>query len=962
MKADSGATYMAAGIDLSLKHLQELGQQHPDRSGMLIMLTDGKNQPPSKVPAEKQITFAQLREKYAGQADFQPGKDWFFWYCFIGQADAEVQAFAQSMQGESKPVTGPWKFLKVRFNRALLKLPDVQPGNWMLEYPTPADRQLGDALTVTTRNPGEYDLQISNIALDDAKADERVFVAPRSIRMNKPEQQVVLQLTAQNITPGEHRGRIIFRAPGKMVFVQPPQLNVVFRAVQAVVTVAPKEGLPFGRMLPGKDLERTFELLPNEAAVRSSAGKPVRIDLPKDLPPGVSLVAEPASVPLDKPTTVKLKLTVAADAQLPAEGFRGAISFTSAPGIAFTPASLPVSFEGSQPSITVVPAGDVDFGTLTADEPTVRELVLVPNEAAASVGCQVKIKPEGKLPAGANLQIEPAEALVEANTTVRLTLRSETGAASELHGSLVLSADRGAKVEPAQIAWRAKKTQASVEVYPSESLDFGTLLPGGQAVRELLLKPNRAAAASNATVSLAVEGLTNGITADIAPPQADLKDSVKVKVTLKAAANATEGQPAAARIKVAIAPEMVAASSAALALNYRVQSTAIHIDAKSLPFENVPPGDSQTTQSVRIVGGEGARGKTVTLAWQWTDKLPSPMKILPAPQQVTLAKSSEDVPVTLTITDAPAGTYRGSIGFSAQDAVVEPQEVPVTVVIGEAAIIVRAGTWRLPGWQYNQEYRWPITIQANKFAEGATITSEILGELPEGICLTLVPSPWKLAKGENRAELVLQWNGKQRPPRGTHRGMVTFRTDRPKLIVENASLPIELAVPWLTTVEWIIALACGGLLIVAAIAGWLYAPRGLVGTLRVESLGGAAVRDGRPNEQVGEDGSEDDVLAGDDGARAYEVDDLISLEAASGRRFWIGGEPDCDLVMPPGSGRYAVIGRRRATYVGRPRGGSQPVKVIPSEDAEFNLEPGQNYSLQYGDKIRIQSATFVYED
>ncbi len=215
MKANSPATYMAAGIDAALEQLRTLRREHPDRTGLLVMLTDGKNQPPGDIPPEQQLTFEKLHTKYAGLADFKPNKDWFFWYCFIGDAEKEVRDFAESMGGESKPVVGPWKFLKVRFNRGLVKLGDVSPGNWTVEYPTAADRRLGDLFSVSTRNPGQYDLQISNVILDDARPGERISVTPRTIRMDKREQPVVLQLNGRDIAPGEHHGRIIFARPAR---------------------------------------------------------------------------------------------------------------------------------------------------------------------------------------------------------------------------------------------------------------------------------------------------------------------------------------------------------------------------------------------------------------------------------------------------------------------------------------------------------------------------------------------------------------------------------------------------------------------------------------------------------------------------------------------------------------------------------------------------------------------------
>ena len=170
MKANAEGTYIAGGIDISLQELRTLRRQQTGRMGILVMLTDGKNEPPPNIPLDQQVTFQKLREKYANLADFKPTKDWFFWYCFIGDADKEVREFTESFGGESKPVTGPWKFLKVRFSRGLVKLSDVSPGDWTLEYPAAADRQLGDVLSVSTRNPGQYDLQISDVVLDERAA------------------------------------------------------------------------------------------------------------------------------------------------------------------------------------------------------------------------------------------------------------------------------------------------------------------------------------------------------------------------------------------------------------------------------------------------------------------------------------------------------------------------------------------------------------------------------------------------------------------------------------------------------------------------------------------------------------------------------------------------------------------------------------------------------------------------
>ncbi|KPJ69058.1 MAG: hypothetical protein AMS14_11825 [Planctomycetes bacterium DG_20] len=284
MKADAQATYMAAGIDIAVQALRALAKEHPGRSRMLVLLTDGKNQPPRSVPPEHRLTFQKLLQSYKSLPGFKPGEDWFFWYCFIGKADEQTQKFVESMAGEPKAVTGPWRFRKVRFNRVVVNLGDVATGDWTAEFPSQADRKLGESLRATTRAPGEYQLQFSDVLLDEAGKGETITVSPRTVSMAKADQAVVLRLTARNVAAGERRGRIVIRSPGKMVFVRPQQFHVRFRASAAEVLVAQRDGVRFGRIAPGKAETKTIDLIPSEMARRIAAGKRAALVLPKDLP------------------------------------------------------------------------------------------------------------------------------------------------------------------------------------------------------------------------------------------------------------------------------------------------------------------------------------------------------------------------------------------------------------------------------------------------------------------------------------------------------------------------------------------------------------------------------------------------------------------------------------------------------------------------------------------------------
>ena len=407
MKANASHTYMASGIDVGLQSLRELSRKYTDSGRMLVLLTDGKNDPPKSIPEDRKLTFEKLREKYSTIADFKQGVNWFFWYCFIGKPDKDVQKFVESMGGESKPLTGRWRFYSVKFNRAVIKLGKVPSGYWTREFPTPADRQLGETFRATTRTPGQYTLEFSDVILDGPGKAEKVTVSPRAIPMKKKEQSIILKFDARNMGEGERRGRVMIRSPGKMVFVSPQQFHVVFTSVSPVVDVKPKEGLDFGRIFPGKFAERSLELSPDEMAKRAATGKTTNIILPKDLPRGIALSVQPDRIPLDKKTSVLLKLSAAPDAVIPEQPYKGIIAFSPVAGISFKPQELPIAFKGSVPTIRVVGAPEVwaiDHWPAVSKREAELPLVLRANRAASGTRVSLSSSGDGDDP-GEEIQI-----------------------------------------------------------------------------------------------------------------------------------------------------------------------------------------------------------------------------------------------------------------------------------------------------------------------------------------------------------------------------------------------------------------------------------------------------------------------------------------------------------------------------------------------------------------------------
>ena len=468
-----------------------------------------------------------------------------------------------------------------------------------------------------------------------------------------------------------------------MVFIQPQQLAVTFRAVEAVVAIAPGDGLQFGRLLPTGSVEKSIELLPNEAASRLAGGKSLQIVLPKDLPRGVRFVAEPAAPRLGAATTVKLKMTAAADAVFSPEGYKGKIEFAGVAGLSFRPGSLPVSFEASQPEIDLLPER-VDFGTVAPGSESVREIYLSPNEAAAAVATTVSMTSDTALPKGASLEIDPPQVLVKGRTAVHVKLRLAADAVTigELKGAIRLKvADQAVALAHHRLPWQAKTAKAVVDVIPGDKLDFGMLEPGQRQTRSLWLAPNEAAAAKKPTVRLDADGLPAGASVSFKPQTIMVDQKQEVKVTLVAGSEL--GQQKVKLKLTSESPDVELAVSQLTAV-YGAETGWIKFDVERLDYLGLPPGDSTPEFRVRVAASQGAIGDTVRLAWDF-GKLPPGMSVVPSLKQVTISQAGQEVAVPLVLKGAVRGDYEGTVKLTAKSRVL-PAELPVQIHVMERLV------------------------------------------------------------------------------------------------------------------------------------------------------------------------------------------------------------------------------------------------------------------------------------
>ena len=948
LTAASNATYMTAGIDLSYQTLRSLATEHPNRSRVLVLLTDGQNQLPVTLDAGKAITFDRLRNQYAQAADFKGGKDWFLWYCYIGRPNTESREFAKSQGGQIIPIE-EMRFLKASFNRVLIKLGDVPAGDWTLTFPPDNERKLGEKLLAMTRTPAEFDLELSDVILDGpVRHGESITVSPRTIRMNQAEQSVVLTLQAQGITAGERRGRIVVRSPRKLVFVKPQQFHVTFRAVAPGITIAPRDGVRFGRLEPGQAAERTFEIIPNEAAQKFLADKTIQLLLPENLPKGVMLAAQPATVKLGGPTSIRLKMSIANDAVLPPAGFQSALGFTGPKRLTFTPKQLPISFSAAKPKapeITVIPSKSIDFGTVLPGVKTVREISLVPNEDAKATAPTITITAKTTLPKGISLKVEPEKLIVRIKTTIHLTLQSEATKSNlkSLTGKIVLqSGDNTVKLSSKNITWNAKFESSVIDVTPNDKIDFGALETGQSKTQLGTTTATRpAAAAARPVVRLSADNLPTQTTVKFDPQTVTLDRKQEVKVTLVAGPKTGNHE---INLKLACKSPGIQLATDEMPGAYTAEAKEIIIDADKLNFGKIMPNDDTLELRVRVTASVGRIGEIVGLTWSF-DQPPGNMSIVPSPQRITIRQKSEDVVFSIALKNAAPGKYAGTVKFRA-DSTVRPTALQALVEVVQPTIelVTAPDLWSisLPTMRPQRRATLPLTLRANRHADGVTVSIVLAGEKVEGISIVAEPQSLKLTAGENTINLSADAALSPSLTGQSYTGEIRVTTDQPHAAISPAAVKWRVVVPPIWPYAAIAAAVVGLVLILLFRSLW---PRIVTCTITINSTGrGQVIADGAP----------------------YETGEAIELKA---RRISIGTGEDCAVVLAnadgepePGGDWIVCLGRRRKPYLKCSQTSVQTICVHRSMDESVeSVGAGSCVMLEHGDTITIDKVNLVFE-
>jgi pSer/pThr/pTyr-binding forkhead associated (FHA) protein len=93
-------TYFPGGLNKGIEELSRFYKEDPSGVHILVLLSDGKSNPPKDLPEERVVTYEQIKERYFSR--FKPGRDWYISYVALrGVPDIDLAQFVAECRGST---------------------------------------------------------------------------------------------------------------------------------------------------------------------------------------------------------------------------------------------------------------------------------------------------------------------------------------------------------------------------------------------------------------------------------------------------------------------------------------------------------------------------------------------------------------------------------------------------------------------------------------------------------------------------------------------------------------------------------------------------------------------------------------------------------------------------------------------------------------------------------------------
>ncbi len=330
-------TYITGALDKGMEELRLLAEKYPDHLRSLVLMSDGKNNPPEGVA--NPMTFDEILKKYPGLLE-RPTSS-FFYLSLGDDPDPEVLSFMKTVKGSSFDVGGglpgaPKRKPPLAFSQVFVEPVSIDLGTL-----------LGPKAVATVSLaffPGRGNLS-QNIIVTGANSRFRenpswktiIEVSPPALNCSNKAWNRDFIIKVDSLHEGTIVGALELKPlPGQVLFIDPPEIPITMTIRQPHVEVMQEGRLEFGPIDPRRVFQETQSVLlvPNEAA----AGEDFRADSDIVLPEGMTLAAK-----VEKQDNIReLVVTVATD-----ESFQAAHSMTLEGAIHLSGARGAVGFSKS---------------------------------------------------------------------------------------------------------------------------------------------------------------------------------------------------------------------------------------------------------------------------------------------------------------------------------------------------------------------------------------------------------------------------------------------------------------------------------------------------------------------------------------------------------------------------------------------------------------------------------------
>ena len=284
-------TNITGALERGMEELRMLDRKYPDHMRTIVLMSDGKNNPPDTVVDP--MTFDEILERYPLLT--KQGESTFFYLSLGENPDPQVMSFIESVEG-----------LSFDLGKETADLVEKrQPLAFAQVFVEPVSIDLGTVLGPKASVP-------VSLAFFPARGDPSGNIITLSIRARfkaNPSWKTVMEVrpAAFNCSGKPWSESLFFKIdsaeegtivgtlelkplPGQVLFIEPPEIPVTMTIRQPYVEVAMKGILEFGPVDPRAPFKETqrVRLIPNPAAEE----EPLRATSGIVVPEGMSVAAK----------------------------------------------------------------------------------------------------------------------------------------------------------------------------------------------------------------------------------------------------------------------------------------------------------------------------------------------------------------------------------------------------------------------------------------------------------------------------------------------------------------------------------------------------------------------------------------------------------------------------------------------------------------------------------------------